>query len=87
MFHSMTGAETLLRPVMQLPTSMGGAEGKAMYIDTEGTFRPERLQVIAERCAFSGTCLRHVHIALPLALQPGWHVWRQASPVRQRVPG
>ena len=27
----------------------GGAEGKAMYIDTEGTFRPERLQEIAER--------------------------------------
>lgn len=26
----------------QLPRSMGGAEGKAAYIDTEGTFRPER---------------------------------------------
>ncbi len=34
---------------LQLPISMGGAEGKAMYIDTEGTFRPERLQQIAER--------------------------------------
>jgi len=28
---------------------MGGAEGKALYIDTEGTFRPQRLQQIAER--------------------------------------
>jgi DNA repair protein RAD51 len=28
---------------------MGGAEGKAMYIDTEGTFRPQRLMQIAER--------------------------------------
>lgn len=27
----------------------GGAEGKAIYIDTEGSFRPERLQAIAER--------------------------------------
>lgn len=27
----------------------GGGEGRAMYIDTEGTFRPERLIDIAER--------------------------------------
>ena len=33
----------------QLPLSLGGAEGKAMYIDTEGTFRPERMVAIAER--------------------------------------
>eukprot|EP01062_Namystynia_karyoxenos_P006604 TRINITY_DN12319_c1_g1_i1.p3 TRINITY_DN12319_c1_g1~~TRINITY_DN12319_c1_g1_i1.p3 ORF type:complete len:319 (+),score=145.74 TRINITY_DN12319_c1_g1_i1:107-1063(+) len=33
----------------QLPVSRGGGEGKAMYIDTEGTFRPERLRAIAER--------------------------------------
>jgi len=28
---------------------MGGAEGKVAYIDTEGTFRPERIAEIAER--------------------------------------
>ena len=28
---------------------MGGGEGKAMYIDTEGTFRPQRLAAIAAR--------------------------------------
>ena len=28
---------------VQLPIDMGGGEGKAMYIDTEGTFRPQRL--------------------------------------------
>jgi RecA/RadA recombinase len=28
---------------------MGGGEGKALYIDTEGTFRPQRLVQIAER--------------------------------------
>jgi len=33
----------------QLPLSQGGSEGKAMYIDTEGTFRPERCRAIAER--------------------------------------
>ena len=33
----------------QLPIDMGGGEGKALYIDTEGTFRPERLLAIAER--------------------------------------
>lgn len=33
----------------QLPISQGGAEGMAMYIDTENTFRPERLRAIAER--------------------------------------
>ena len=33
----------------QLPLDQGGAEGKAIYVDTEGCFRPERLTAIAER--------------------------------------
>jgi len=33
----------------QLPISQGGAEGRCLYIDTEGTFRPERLLAICER--------------------------------------
>ncbi|XP_017491053.1 PREDICTED: DNA repair protein RAD51 homolog 1 isoform X2 [Rhagoletis zephyria] len=33
----------------QLPISQNGGEGKCLYIDTEGTFRPERLTAIAER--------------------------------------
>ncbi|CAG8682808.1 11010_t:CDS:2, partial [Gigaspora rosea] len=32
----------------QLPVYNGGSEGKVIYIDTEGTFRPERLASIAE---------------------------------------
>jgi DNA repair protein RadA len=32
----------------QLPKEKGGAEGKAVFIDTEGTFRPERIRQIAE---------------------------------------
>lgn len=33
----------------QLPIDNGGGEGKCLYIDTEGTFRPERLLAVAER--------------------------------------
>lgn len=33
----------------QLPISRGGAEGRCIWIDTEGTFRPERIAQIAER--------------------------------------
>ncbi|MEM4625612.1 MAG: DNA repair and recombination protein RadA [Candidatus Pacearchaeota archaeon] len=33
---------------VQLPKESGGASGKAVYIDTEGTFRPERVKQIAE---------------------------------------
>ncbi|MBU1104044.1 MAG: DNA repair and recombination protein RadA [Nanoarchaeota archaeon] len=33
---------------VQKPKDQGGAEGKAVYIDTEGTFRPERIKQIAE---------------------------------------
>ena len=42
---------------VQLPIDMGGGEGKAMYIDTEGTFRPQRLMQIAERCPTSAWLL------------------------------
>ncbi|CAI2176665.1 4750_t:CDS:10 [Funneliformis geosporum] len=35
--------------VAQLPSNMGGTNGKAAFIDTEGTFRPERIRSIAAR--------------------------------------
>nr|CAG8549377.1 7746_t:CDS:2 [Entrophospora candida] len=38
----------------QLPANMGGSEGKCIYIDTENTFRPERLISIAERFELNG---------------------------------
>mmetsp|Transcript_15550 Transcript_15550/g.21477 ORF Transcript_15550/g.21477 Transcript_15550/m.21477 type:complete len:343 (-) Transcript_15550:123-1151(-) len=38
----------------QLPLDHGGGEGKALYIDTEGTFRPQRLLQIAERYGLNG---------------------------------
>ncbi|KAI5706143.1 hypothetical protein M8J75_005298 [Diaphorina citri] len=39
----------------QLPIDQNGAEGKCLYIDTEGTFRPERLIAIADRYKLIGT--------------------------------
>ncbi|CAG8458766.1 1508_t:CDS:2 [Acaulospora colombiana] len=39
----------LMFDLIKLPVDVGGAEGKCIYIDTEGTFRPERLVDIANR--------------------------------------
>ncbi|XP_022090666.1 DNA repair protein RAD51 homolog A [Acanthaster planci] len=39
----------------QLPIDSGGGEGKCLYIDTEGTFRPERLIAVAERYNLSSS--------------------------------
>lgn len=38
----------------QLPFDMGGGEGKCLYIDTEGTFRPVRLLAVAQRYGLNG---------------------------------
>lgn len=34
---------------------MGGGEGKCLYIDTEGTFRPERLLAVSDRYQLCGS--------------------------------
>jgi len=34
---------------VQLPSEQGGANGKCVFIDTEGTFRPSRIKQIAEK--------------------------------------
>ena len=36
---------------------MGGGEGKCLYVDTEGTFRPERLLAVAERYGLDGAAV------------------------------
>ncbi|CAK9199415.1 unnamed protein product [Sphagnum troendelagicum] len=41
----------------QLPLNMHGGNGKVAYIDTEGTFRPERLIPIAERFGLDSTAV------------------------------
>jgi hypothetical protein len=35
--------------IFQLPLNQGGSEGKALYIDAHGTFKPQRLLHIADR--------------------------------------
>lgn len=49
---------------VQLPIEQGGANGKAVYIDTEGTFRPERIRQLAERYdANSDKVLKNILVA------------------------
>ncbi|CCE93187.1 recombinase DMC1 TDEL_0F03760 [Torulaspora delbrueckii] len=51
----------------QLPREMGGGEGKVAYIDTEGTFRPERIKQIAERYGLDPeACLENISYARAL---------------------
>lgn len=45
----------MLAVTCQLPVDMGGGEGRCLYIDTEGTFRPERLLAVSERYGLSGS--------------------------------
>jgi RecA/RadA recombinase len=44
----------------QLSLEQGGGEGKALYIDTEGTFRPQRLVSIAEKSESTAKYKQHV---------------------------
>lgn len=48
----------------QLGMQQGGGEGKAMYIDTEGTFRPQRLVAIAERFGLNGVCMTRLQLGV-----------------------
>ncbi|CAR26807.1 hypothetical protein ZYGR_0I00790 [Zygosaccharomyces rouxii] len=51
----------------QLSKELGGGEGKVAYIDTEGTFRPERIKQIAERYELDPeVCLENVSYARAL---------------------
>ncbi len=49
---------------VQLPPEKGGASGVCVYIDTEGTFRPERIKSIAEDCGIDPQeALKNVKVA------------------------
>ncbi|GCE99957.1 meiotic recombination protein dmc1 [Zygosaccharomyces mellis] len=51
----------------QLSKELGGGEGKVAYIDTEGTFRPERIKQIAERYELDPeVCLENISYARAL---------------------
>jgi RecA/RadA recombinase len=40
-----------------MPFAMKGGNGKVIYIDTEGTFRPDRIVSIAERFGVDATAV------------------------------
>lgn len=49
---------------VQLPEEKGGAQGKCVFIDTEGTFRPQRIKQIAEGIdANSDEVLKNIMVA------------------------
>lgn len=50
--------------MVQLPVEQGGLEGHAFYIDTENTFRPERITQMAEALGLDpGEVLSKIHVA------------------------
>lgn len=54
----------LLAVRTQLPRDQGGAEGVSVYIDTEGTFRPERIKQFAEGMGFDpNEALKGIRVA------------------------
>src|SRR3989344_5040728 len=53
---------------VQLPPEQGGANGKAVFIDTEGTFRPARIKQIAEKIGADGEkVLKNIFVAPPFS--------------------
>jgi DNA repair protein RadA len=49
---------------VQLPIEKGGLDGHAIFIDTENTFRPERIYQMAEGHDLDGTeILKKIHVA------------------------
>lgn len=54
----------MLAVTCQLPIDLGGAEGKCLFIDAEGTFRPERFVAIAQRFKLNEKqCLENIAYA------------------------
>ena len=53
-----------LAVTVQLPEEKGGLDGECVFIDTENTFRPERIEQIAEGCGLDpAEALQKIHIA------------------------
>ncbi|HLD42273.1 MAG TPA: DNA repair and recombination protein RadA, partial [archaeon] len=52
-----------LSVTVQLPVESGGANGACLYIDTEGTFRPERILQMAKALSLDGDeVLNNIHV-------------------------
>jgi len=49
---------------VQLPLDKGGLEGGCLYIDSENSFRPERVEQVAKKFGLDvGEVLKHIHVA------------------------
>ena len=70
-----------LAVTVQLPKEKGGLDGECVFIDTENTFRPERVEQIADAFGLDREeVLRKIHIARALAE----YVGRESLAVRQQ---
>ncbi|MEM0267550.1 MAG: DNA repair and recombination protein RadA [Thermofilaceae archaeon] len=69
-----------LSVTVQLPPERGGLSGGAVYIDTEGTFSPGRVEAVAKRFGVEGA-LRRVVVYKPL------NTGELESFVREVLPG
>jgi RecA/RadA recombinase len=72
---------------LQLPIDQGGSEGKCLYIDTEGTFRPERLLAVAERSvSLRAICDRSFLTSISALLHAGITCPARMSSITWRMP-
>ncbi|MCS7104914.1 MAG: DNA repair and recombination protein RadA [Thermofilaceae archaeon] len=54
-----------LAVTVQLPPALGGLAGKAVYIDTEGTFSPQRVEAVAGRVEVAKP-LENIYVVRPM---------------------
>lgn len=72
----------------QLPQAQGGGNGKVAVIDTEGTFRPERLPAIADRFGVDkDVVLVCLLLGAGLSIFSGQHRLRPSLHSRASRPG
>ncbi|GFH11856.1 DNA meiotic recombinase 1, partial [Haematococcus lacustris] len=72
----------------QMPENMGGGAGKVAFVDTEGTFRPERITAIAERYQLDPTAvLDNIIVARAHNHEHQMGEWVGVGPEVWEVPG
>ena len=73
-----------LAVTVQLPEEKGGLAGRALYIDTEGTFRPERIVPIAKRFGLSPEeALENIYVVRVFSTDMQMEVVRE---IRKEIP-
>ena len=85
-------ARTLLRKAHPEAASFAGGEGRALILDTEGTFRPERIMEISKRFDLNGEdVLNNIRVSRVRCLvtrtrPPSQRVWQQPMGTLSGVP-